>query len=388
MDNRSKILKIGIPVSLSGQFQMQGNQALAGLRAWAEDVNQAGGLNFGEWDSPRPVAVIHYDDTSRAEQVRLLAQHLILEDQVDLMMSPYSSVLAQAAASVTEQYGKVLWNQGGTSDSIYQQGYRCVVGISTAASEYLFGLPQLLRESHPEANSLAIVRAATGSFPKMVSSGLERKATEFGFKTVLLSEYDPAITDFSSIIDQIQGTHLHLLLAVGRIQNDLLLASQLAQRRITLGAVALVAAPIQQFREALGDAVEGFIGPSQWEPTGDYHGDTQNYFGPTTSQVMGSLRRQSQLPIDYPMVQAYAAGLVAQRCVEEAGILEPQALRSTANVLDFSTFYGRFKIEPATGRQIGRSVVLVQWQQGRKVIVWPPEQRQGKLVYPWNSAPR
>ena len=64
MDNRSKILKIGIPVSLSGQFQMQGNQALAGLRAWAEDVNQAGGLNFGEWDSPRPVAVIHYDDTS------------------------------------------------------------------------------------------------------------------------------------------------------------------------------------------------------------------------------------------------------------------------------------------------------------------------------------
>ena len=88
------------------------------------------------------------------------------------------------------------------------------------------------------------------------------------------------------------------------------------------------------------------------------------------------------------MVQAYAAGLVAQRSVEEAGILEPQALRSTANVLDFSTFYGRFKIEPATGRQIGRSVVLVQWQQGRKVIVWPPEQRQGKLVYPWNSAPR
>ena len=388
MDNRSKILKIGIPVSLSGQFQIQGNQALAGLQAWAEDVNQAGGLHFSESDSPKPVAVIHYNDASRPEQVRLIAQRLILEDQVDLMMGPYSSMLAQAAASVTEQYRKVLWNQGGASDIIYQQGYRWVVGILTPASEYLSGLPQLLLESHPEADSLAIVRAATGSFPKMVSSGLERKAAEFGFKTVLLREYDPAISDFSSIIDQIQEAHPHLLLAVGRIQNDLLLASQLAQRRIALGPVALVAAPIQQFHEALGNDVEGFIGPSQWEPAGDYHGDNENYFGPTTSQVMGSLRRQSELPIDYPMIQAYAAGLVAQRCVEEAGSLEPQALRAAANILDFSTFYGGFRIEPATGRQIGRSVVLVQWQQGRKVIVWPPEQRQGKLVYPWNSAPR
>ena len=87
----------------------------------------------------------------------------------------------------------------------------------------------------------------------------------------------------------------------------------------------------------------------------------------------------------YPIFLAYAAGLVAQRCVEEAGTLDQAALREAAGRLDFSTFYGRFKIEADTGRQIGRSVVLVQWQQGRKVIVWPPEQRQGGLMYPWRG---
>lgn len=370
---------MGIPVSQSGQFQMQGQQALAGLQAWAEDVNQAGGLYVGGPDSRRYLSVIHYDDGSRADQVRRVTQRLILEDRVDLVMGPYSSVLAQAAATVTEQYGKVLWNQGGASDSIYQQSYRWVVGILTPASEYLSGLPQLLRESHPEANTLAIVRAATGSFPKMVSSGMERQAAELGYRTVLLQEYDPTISDFSSIIDQIQDVHPHLLLAVGRIQNDLLLARQLAQRGPALGLAAVVAAPIQQFQDALGSHVEGFIGPSQWESTSDFNGG----YGPTTTQVLESLRRQSQLPIDYPMVQAYAAGLVAQKCIEEAGSLEQQALRTAADVLDFSTFYGRFKIDPANGRQIGRSVVLVQWQQGRKVIVWPPEQHEGSLVYPW-----
>jgi branched-chain amino acid transport system substrate-binding protein len=199
-----------------------------------------------------------------------------------------------------------------------------------------------------------------------------------GFKTVLLREYAPAIADFSEILDEVEQARPDVLLGVGRIQNDLLLARQLAQRRLPLGAAAVVAAPIQQFQDALGADAEGFIGPSQWEPSGSYSHD----YGPPTREVLESLRR-SNYPLDYPMAQAYAAGLVVQRCVEVAGVLEQRALREAANTLDFSTFYGRFKIEPDTGRQIGRSVVIVQWQQGRKAIVWPPEQRQARLVYPW-----
>lgn len=370
---------MGITASRSGQYQMQGRQALAGLQAWAKDVNQAGGLSVKGTDSPRSVSVIHYDDASRPDQVRLLTRRLILEDQVDLLMGPYSSGLAQAAAAVADKYGKVLWNQGGASDRIYQQGFRWVVGILTPASEYLSGLPQLVLDSRPESSSLAVVRAARGTFPRMVSNMVVQRAADLGFRTVLLQEYEPEIVDFSSTIDRFQDARLDLLLAVGRIENDLLLARQLVQRRPAVGVVAVVAAPIQQFHDALGPDVEGFIGPSQWEATGDHGGG----YGPNTGQVLKSLRQQSRLPIDYPMVQAYASGLVVQRCIEAAGSLDQQALRAAAETLDFSTFYGRFKIEPATGRQIGGSVVLVQWQQGRKVIVWPPERRTRGLVHPW-----
>jgi branched-chain amino acid transport system substrate-binding protein len=379
MLNQPRVLKVGITASRSGQFRRQGQQALAGLQAWAQDVNQAGGLRVGGPDALRTVSVVHYDDASRPDQVQLLTQRLIREDRVDLVIGPYSSGLALAAAAVAEQFGKVLWNQGGASDRIYQQGYRWVVGILTPASEYLSGLSPLVLEAHPEAGSLAIVRAATGSFPKLVSDVVARRAAESGFSTVLIQEYDPAIADFSSIIDRLLDARPDLLLAVGRIQNDLLLARQLAQRRPALGVAAVVAAPIQQFHDALGPDAENFVGPSQWEPTGD---DSCDY-GPTAVQVTESLRRQSQLPIDYPMVQAYAAGLVAQKCIEVAESLDQPALRAAANALDFSTFYGRFKIDPITGRQIGGSVVLVQWQQDRKVIVWPPKQCQGGLAYPW-----
>ena len=377
-------LKVGILVSLSGQFQVQGRQALAGLQAWARDVNGSGGVWVREPGERLTVTVRYYDDGSRSDLARRATQRLISEDQVDLLFGPYSSVLTRAAAEVANQNDRLLWNQGGASDAIHQQGNPWVVGILSPASEYLAGLPLLVRQSDPKASRLAIIRAATGAFPQAVSDGMERKALDLGFESVIKRVFDPAITDFAEILDTVEQARPDLLLGVGRIQNDLLLARQIAQRRCSFGAVAVavVAAPIQQFKTHLMAAAEGFLGPSQWELTTKQPVE----YGPTAEQVLESIAVSggaSGTEVDYPLVQAYAAGLVAQRCVEEAGSLEPGALREAAVNLDFSTFYGRFRIDPATGVQTGRSPLIVQWQQGRKVVVWPRSLSQGSLIYPW-----
>ena len=372
-------VRVGISASLSGQSETQGRQALAGLQAWAGDVNRSGGLKVYPAQGGSPVKVVHYDDSSKADSARQATERLLAVDQVDVLMGPYSSVLASAAAPVAEAHQSVFWNQGGASDGIYQQGYRWVVGILTPASEYLVGLVPMVRQANPRARTLAILRSASGAFPRVVSAGVANVARNAGLDVCLLREYDPATVDFSQDLDALAQADADVLVAVGRIRNDLQFARQLAQRRLRPGVAAVVATPIQQFRDALGAAAEGFVGPSQWEPSDTYAVD----YGPSAQDVMRSLENHSGLAPDYPMVQAYAAGLVAQRCVEASGSLEPDALREAAGNLDFSTFYGRFKIQADTGRQIGRSVALVQWQQGRKVVVWPPEQRQGQLVYPW-----
>ena len=375
-------IKVGIPVSLTGQFRMQGKQALTGLQAWADDANAAGGIVVDCIGASLPVSVVHYDDASSPAQVREVTERLIAMDHVDLLMGPYSGVLARTAAQVAEGHGMLLWNQGGASDNVYRRGNRWVVGILTPASEYLAGLLPMVRERDPHAATLAILRASSGEFPRAVTFGVERSAKELGFRVVLLREYDPAQTDFGEIVGLVQRALPHVLVAVGRIDNDLWLARKLANRSPAIGAVAVAATPIQQFRDALGAEAEGFLGPSQWEPGTDNPKD----YGPSSREVLESLGRRGHPDPDYPMVQAYAAGLVAQRCVEAAGTLESAALRETAGDLDFSTFYGRFKINPATGRQIGRPVVIVQWQGGRKAVVWPPERSQSQLQYPWRGA--
>ena len=170
-----------------------------------------------------------------------------------------------------------------------------------------------------------------------------------------------------------------MLLIVGRFHNDLNLAELLARSAPAIGTVAVVAAGVESFRERLGNEAQGFIGPSQWEPDAGF---TVEY-GPSAAEVKASLGRVGHSVVDYPVAQAYAVGVVIQRCVEECGSLNDADLRKVASALDFTTFYGRFRIDADTGRPTGKPALLVQWQQGRKVIVWPPEYRTGRLAYPW-----
>ena len=363
-------LVVGIPISLSGQFQAQGRQALAGILAWARDANA---------DTPNSFSVVHYDDASDASTVREATERLIVDDRVDILVGPYSSVLTTAAAQVAEVHRKLLWNQGGASDDVYRQGYRWTVGILTPASRYLTGLLPLVRQADPSASAIALVRASTGEFPKAVCSGVAETAEALGFRIVFDAEFVASTVDFTDVLERLRAAQPDVVVMVGRVRNDLALARLLAESEVNAGAVVAVAAGIQAFHDDLGNLVDKFVGPSQWEPEAYEQPD----FGPTAGQVVASLRRDGHQTVDYPMAQAYAAGVVVQRCLEEAGSADGQALRDAAARLRFSTFYGDFEIDAETGRQTGRETLLVQWQEGQKVIVWPPSLANGRLVYPW-----
>ena len=359
-----------MPASLSGQFQAQGRQALAGLQAWARDANAA---------TPDSFRFIHYDDASDRTTVREITRRLIVDDKVDILFGPYSSVLTSAAAQIAEEHGKLLWNHGGASDNIYRQGYRWIVGILTPARQYLAGLLPLVRQTDPTASTIALVRASTGEFPNAVCLGVTAGAEALGLKTVLSTEFEAATDDFSGVVAELKAARPDVVVIVGRVQNDLRLARQLVESGVNAGTAAAVAAGIQGFHDDLGSLAERFVGPSQWEPEANFDPD----FGLDSQQVIVSLRRDGESHVDYPMAQTYAAGVVLQRCLAEAGSSDNQALREAAARLRFSTFYGEFQIDGETGRQVGRETLLVQWQEGRKVIVWPPQLAQGALAYPW-----
>src|SRR5262249_27996052 len=57
--------------------------------------------------------------------------------------------LTMSVAKIAEEYKKILWNHGGSSDEIFRHGWRYLVDIQSPASDYLRALPYWLAEKSP-----------------------------------------------------------------------------------------------------------------------------------------------------------------------------------------------------------------------------------------------
>src|SRR6266540_4565084 len=132
----SNVIKAGAVLSLTGRFAPQGEQARRGLALWAEGVNRRGGLTVRERGGPAALQLLICDDQSRTGVATARAERLTVDERVDLLFGPYSSVLTLAVAAVAERHGKVLWNHGGSSDAVSQRGLRFVVNLPSPASRY------------------------------------------------------------------------------------------------------------------------------------------------------------------------------------------------------------------------------------------------------------
>jgi branched-chain amino acid transport system substrate-binding protein len=375
------VFRVGASLSQSGIYAPQGLQALQGLRLWVDETNAQGGLFVPELHHAAPLQLIAYDDRSRRHDVEYLTERLITVDRVDFLIGPYSSGLAHAAAAIAETYQKVLWNHGGSSDAIMRQGFRWSVHLPTPASGYFAGLFSCLQSQGAAAGRVAIIQRQRGTFSTEVAAGARQQAERSGFPALPPFFYPDDADDpgqISALGEALAAATPAVIIAVGRYEDDVALLRALAEMRLDAVVVAAVAAPMQAFRKDLQALADGYVGPSQWESGTTVAVD----IGPASATFVEHFRQRfGQLP-DYPAAQAYAAGLILQRCVVLAATCSDAALRTAADTLGCRTFYGDFRLDAHSGRQVGHETVLVQWQADEKKVIWPAGLAQAGLIYP------
>ena len=108
-------IKIGISLSLSGDFSDPGKAAQRGYKLWAKVVNAKGGV-LG-----RKVQLVIQDDTSSPTQASTNYQNFITKDKVDLVFGPFSTLLSAPAASVAHRYGYAFIEPAGGGPAIFQE---------------------------------------------------------------------------------------------------------------------------------------------------------------------------------------------------------------------------------------------------------------------------
>jgi branched-chain amino acid transport system substrate-binding protein len=372
-----KEIKLGVSISLSGRYSVQGRESFEGLNLWVTDVNQSGGISIIKNGKKLPLKLIYHDDGSSVETCKTLVERLIIKDKVDILIGPYSSGLTLGAAPIADKYKKALWNHGGASDEIFEKGFKYIVSTITPASRYLTGIIDMVRNIDKNAKKIAIFHAEDSGFSTSVAGGAKLIGEKRGFQ-VNEFKYPSGTKDFSFLLKKVKKNTPDIILGAGRAEDDLHLARQIIEHRLSAKAIGLVVASIKYFQEILGKDAEGFLAPSQWERGIKIKPD----FGPTSGEFYKRFKDAYGKEPDYLAAQGYNIGVVIQRCIEEGETLDDLSLREAANKIALKTFYGDFKIERASGKQIGHKMVIVQWQDGNKCIVYPKEVAEKEPLYP------
>lgn len=277
-------LTVGLPISRSGQFSLQGEQVLAGVKRWINWTNDRGGVRFD--DGRRlPLELVQYDDESHPATAERLTRRLIRDDEVDILLSPYSSRLTLAAAPVADDHEMVLWNHSGATDNLYTNGSQWLVSVLAPASRYFHGLLDLIQEIDQSETQVAVCWSSSGSFGKAVADGAtthaRRSASESGFTVVTTHTWEPPLDDTASIVDSIRDAAPDLVLVAGSFDDDVRLVRDVLALDSAPTAVGAVAAGISEFGERLSETANGVFGPSQWEP-----GSASPDYGPSPAAVV------------------------------------------------------------------------------------------------------
>jgi branched-chain amino acid transport system substrate-binding protein len=386
-----KEIVIGGPISLAGTYAKEGQQGYWGFLVAEKWVNEVyGGVRLQ--GQRIPIKYKYYDDESKKENVTSLLERLITVDGVKFLLAPYSSGLTLAGAPIAEKYKALYMSHGGASDRIFEQGYKYAVQTIGLGSRYQLSAIDMVRTIDTNAKKFALL-FEDDEFSRIVMKGAKDYLTKLGLQIVFERTYPSGVKDLTPALTELKATAPEILLGGGHFADGQLLAKQMGDLGITVKAASLVVAPtLPAFAEALGKQANGFLGPAHWEIGARFSPETVpqgfEYFGPSQEWFIEEFKKVSKgVDPEYHAADAIASILVYVKAIEKANSLDVDKVRAAMNELHFYPFYGEWKIDPETGKQIGHKMVLIQWQNNKKEIVWPPEAQTAKPCYPMAQCP-
>lgn len=387
-----KTVVIGFTSSLTGAQEVSSKRQVNGFNLWMQQVNDAGGLELADGTLVK-FAAQTYDDESTKERVQELYTRLITEDNADFLISPYSSGLTAAAAIIAEQNGKVMITVGAAEDDAYKQGYTNVFQLYTPGSLYLISTVDMLKQLDPEAK-VAIVHE-NDKFSTSVVSGLKPYLESQGFAIVLEEGYASDTTDFGPVINKLTESGATVLLGGGHYPDGSTFARQLYERQVGLKFVSLLVAPADSKFPELGDAALGVSTSSQWELKATHTEEEATalgieWYGPSGDDFATAYEAAYGDKPTYHAAGGYAAGLVLQKAMLDAGSADPEEVRAALEGMNIFTFYGGIQFDTsaeAHGLQISHEMVVAQWQKNDagelvRQVIWPADVATADPLYP------
>ncbi|WP_205529059.1 amino acid ABC transporter substrate-binding protein [Microbacterium halotolerans] len=363
---------VGISLPLTGDFAEPGQGVQAGYETWAKVVNDGGGL-LG-----REVELKILDDASDADRVVQDYEALIAQDQVDLVVGPFSTRLVVPASRVANEYGMLFVEPAAAAVEVFENGFDNIFYAAPAIApdhynhlvEYILALPE---DERPQTMGVA---AMDDPFAQGTAYGLRDQLEEAGVEVVVDEVYPPNHTDFSGVAAAIADADPDLIVGGSQYQDGVNLILALQQLNYQPRMVAFSGAPTNaEFSEAIGGGVDGILAPTGYDNQAPWPSNEE--FVAAHEALHGEAPQEDE-------ANAYTAGQVVAAAVEEIGCAEQgecqQQLIDYLHGATVDTVVGPLAWDDA-GRPDGAHLIL-QYVDGEITTVLPEDVAETELVHP------
>ena len=386
---------IGAPLSTAFLY---GWDAERGMTLAIEEINASGGVQVGDAKRPFKVEVIDTRDLEPGVPVSealLAVEKLILDKKADFIVGgPVRSEAALAAMPLLSKYKKVSILTTG----VLTPAYTAQVAKEYDKYKYCFRI-------HGEAGNLVgemfanftelkekygfnnlFIMAQDVSHARGAGEVMQKVAAKKGWNVTGLEIYPTGATDFSMGLLKVKDSQTEIINIWMDMPESAILLKQWYEMKI----------PALPFGSTLAAAEQ----PGFWKATdgkGEYTlcnvvnaGNAPSEATPWTMKFYDAYtKRWGVEPEGLGTSSSYMAIYVLRDAIERAGSLGSDKVVAELEKTDVMGVYGRLRFDPkshqvipATDPKEGAVGSILQWQDGKRVVVYPKSIAKGTIQLP------
>jgi branched-chain amino acid transport system substrate-binding protein len=374
-------IKIGVIAEVQA---VAGSSIPQAAQLAADEINAAGGVNG------RKIQIISYDDHSTAPEAVRAFQRAVNEDHVNAVIASYISEVVLALEPWTGRLKTVMVTPGAASDVITQNiakdydhlkytfhGY--LTSTSIADSVCASAKDLLVGQLHMKS---AVVMSEDAAWTTPLDAEYLKCLPQIGLKVLDQIRFSPDTTDFTPIFNKIEGEKPDVMVT-GISHVGVQPTVQWKQQEVPIPMYGVSSqATNSSFWNDTNGAVEGVL--------------YQAVSGPGVAVTTKTLpfvaafnKRYGNNP-SYCGYTAYDGVYYIADAIKRAGSTDSDKLVDALEKTDWVGTIGRIQFKGKDSPnphalKIGASTLeglMLQWQDGKQVNLWPADVANGKLKFP------
>jgi branched-chain amino acid transport system substrate-binding protein len=378
-------VKVGLIVPLSGLYTRPGQVMRMGAEMGVEHINAEGGIKALGGAKLKLVLIDCGDTTEKAKNAaqRMVAQ----EPEMVAATGAYLSSFTLAVTEVTERAQLPVLTLS-YSDLLTERGFKYIFQTSAPASvQSEIGLPQLMQlaesASGKRPKTVAMLMDNTGTSVATAKALKERIFAKLGLELVVEEVWTPPLSDATPLIQKVRSARPDLLLFMPNAVSDAKLGLEkinefgLGQGKIPTVSFSITIAEPDMLQSVSPEAVQGIMTiVANWGSKGH-------------EKLIAELKAKYKEPwMTQNVVSTYGDMWLMKAALEQAGKADRLAVAEALRTLDAgeAKYFpgGQLKFDEK-GRRAGAGMVIVQWQDGVPVTVYPPALAQAAPFWPKKS---